>query len=895
MKEEAPKVVFLKDYKKPPFLIPEIELHFDLYETHTRVCSRLKVRRNPEASSRTEPLVLNGERLKLIQVKLDGRLLSGSEYTVSDSHLTIPGIPDVFNLEIENDIYPHENKALEGLYVSGSIYCTQNEPEGFRKITYFIDRPDVMSRYSTTLTADRKKYPILLSNGNPVQRGEMAGGRHFATWQDPFPKPAYLFALVAGDLGVCEDVFVTVSGRKIDLKIYVDKGNEYKCGHAMQSLKRAMKWDEETFGLECDLDIYMIVAVDAFNFGAMENKGLNIFNSQYVLADPTTATDQNYEGIEGVIGHEYFHNWTGNRVTCRDWFQITLKEGLTVFRDQEFSSDMTSRPVKRINDVRILRDFQFVEDSGPNAHPIRPASYIQVNNFYTVTVYNKGSEVIRMIETLIGREKFRKGITKYFELYDGKAVTTDDFLYAMEQASGFDLEPLKAWYDQAGTPICRVTEQYDEVSKEYELTVEQLPPKTAKNTDGRPFYFPLSVGLLDQEGRDLRTDVQGKALAGAGETKTLLISKPRQSFRFRNVPHRPVPSLLRNFSAPVKVEFDYSEEDLAFLLAHDTDAFNRYDAGQKLAEISLNQMVLMVQQKKNPAASEKFIEAFSKLLTDESLDPAFAAEAMTLPSLTALTEPMEICDFEAAFSAREALVKTLARRHESLFREVYRKHHTRGNYSVDASSVGRRSFKNAALRYLSILDTPETKALLLTQFETADNMTDEITALELLCHSDSAEKQKALAAFREKWKGEPLVMNKWFAAQASSKTQGVLDSVRKLEKDSLFDARNPNKIRALFGVFGQNLIRFHEASGSGYRYLADKILEIDSFNPSAAAKLSSVFKKFARLDAKRHERMSLELNRILSAPQLSRDVYEIISKTLEAGTRTGKVLVRGKS
>ncbi len=884
MKDEAPKIIYLKDYKKPPFLIPEIDLHFDLYENSTRVYSRLKIRRNPAASSRSEPLVLNGERLKLIQVKLDGKLLSESEYTVSDSHLTIPGTPDVFNLEIENEIYPHENKALEGLYVSGSIFCTQNEPEGFRKITYFIDRPDVMARYTTTITADRKKYPLLLSNGNPVKHGDAAEeGRHFVTWMDPFPKPSYLFALVAGDLGVCEDVFITASGRKIDLKIYVDKGNEYKCSHAMQSLKRAMKWDEETFGLECDLDIYMIVAVDAFNFGAMENKGLNIFNSQYVLADPTTATDQNYEGIEGVIGHEYFHNWTGNRVTCRDWFQITLKEGLTVFRDQEFSSDMTSRPVKRINDVRTLRDFQFVEDAGPNAHPIRPASYIQVNNFYTVTVYNKGAEVIRMIETLIGPEKFRKGITKYFELYDGKAVTTDDFLYAMEQASGFDLEPLKSWYDQAGTPVCRITEQYDEFSKVYELTVEQLPPRTTRNTASRPFYFPLSIALLDPDGNDLKAAVEGNAAKGTGENQILIISKPRQSFRFRNVAKRPVPSLLRNFSAPVKIEFDYSEEDLAFLLAHDSDPFNRYDAGQKLAEITLNQMISAVQQKKSPVPDESFVEAFGKLLTNESLDPAFVAEAMTLPSMTALTEPMEVCDFEAAFMARETLIKTLARRHQDPLTAIYRKYHVHGKYSADSASVGRRSLKNAALRYLSALDTAETKRLLLTQFETADNMTDEISALELLSHSDSVEKQKALAAFREKWKKDPLVMNKWFAAQAASKAHGTLAAVRKLESDSLFDIRNPNKIRALFGVFGQNLIRFHEASGSGYNYLAEKILEIDSFNPSAAAKLSSVFKKYARLDPKRYEQMLHALNRILSSPKLSRDVYEIISKTLEAG------------
>lgn len=882
MKEDAPKVIHLKEYKKPPYLISEIDLYFDLYETLTRVRSRMKVIRNPEVPSRGEPLVLNGERLKLIGVKLNGQILSESEYALTDSHLTIPGVPEVFELEIQNEIHPAENKALEGLYVSGSIFCTQNEPEGFRKITYFIDRPDIMARYTTTITADRKKYPLLLSNGNPVDKGDREEGRHFVKWQDPFPKPSYLFALVAGDLGAVEDTFVTRSGRSIVLKIYVDKGNEYKCGHAMASLKRAMKWDEDTFGLECDLDIYMIVAVDAFNFGAMENKGLNIFNSQYVLADPATATDLNYDGIESVIGHEYFHNWTGNRVTCRDWFQITLKEGLTVFRDQEFSSDMGSRPVKRIGDVRILRDSQFVEDGGPNAHPIRPASYIQVNNFYTVTVYNKGSEVIRMIETLIGRESFKKGITKYFELYDGKAVTTEDFLYAMEQASGFDLEPLKSWYDQAGTPICRITEKYDEMKKEYELTIEQLPPQTVKKTEPRPFYFPLSVGLLDQEGRDLPLHVHGHVIKGEGETRVLVISKPRQSFTFKQISSRPIPSLLRNFSAPVKIEFDYSEEDLAFLLAHDTDPFNRYDAGQKLAEACLRDMIEMVQQKKKPIPSESFLNAFGKLLSDEKLDPAFVAESVILPSLTALTEPMEVCDFEAAFSAREALVKAIASRHQSRFEELYGKFHSEGPYTLDAAAVGKRSLKNAALRYLSVLDTPETKALLQRQFELAANMTDEITALELMCQSDSREKEKALSAFREKWQGNPLVMNKWFAAQAGSKASGTLASVRKLEKDPLFDARNPNKIRALFGVFGQNLPRFHEASGAGYAYLAQKILEIDGYNPSAAAKLSSVFKKYPRLSGKMRGLMGTELSRILAVPHLSRDVYEIISKTLDS-------------
>ncbi|HTL47821.1 MAG TPA: aminopeptidase N [Verrucomicrobiae bacterium] len=883
MSSDKPNVIHLKDYRPPDFLIPQTGLDVELLQTAARVKTCLHLRRNPKADSPKAPLVLNGERLKLITIRLNGETLKPSDYTVNETHLTIPTVPDVFVLETEVEIRPQENKALEGLYVSSGIYCTQNEPEGFRKITYFLDRPDVMSKYTTRITADRKNYPVLLSNGNPMDKGDLDGGRHFVTWEDPFPKPSYLFALVAGDLGEVQDTFKTRSGRTIALKIFVDRGNEKKCGHAMRSLKNAMKWDEERFGLECDLNTYMIVAVDAFNFGAMENKGLNIFNSQYVLADPETATDQNYEAIENVIGHEYFHNWTGNRVTCRDWFQITLKEGLTFFRDHEFSADMGSRAVNRIAAVRVLRDFQFVEDAGPNAHPIRPPSYIEINNFYTVTVYNKGSEVIGMIETLIGRENFRKGMTKYFELFDGQAVTTEDFAHAMEQASGHDLTQFKNWYRQAGTPVCRVDGNYDAAKKTYTLKVEQLPPRTVKEQKADPFYFPFKMGLLDARGKDLPLELEGDSKKET--SKVLVISKKEHTFVFRNVPESPVPSLLRGFSAPVKLEYGYTPEQLRFLLAHDSDAFNRYEAGQVLATRALEDLIRARQEGRKLEADAGFVAAFGSMLADESLDPALCAECMILPSVTSLVERMEVCDFDAAFAAREHLLKSLAAAHEPQLIRIYGRYHGTGPYSPDSVSIGKRSFKNMALYYLAALGTPDARKRVAEQFRHAGSMTDTMAALDAMSQAGFPERDEALTAFALKWRQNALVMNKWFVVQAASKRPDVLEQVKKLEKDAAFDIKNPNKVRALFGVFSGNLVRFHDAAGEGYRFIAGKILEIDTFNPSAASKLAAAFKKFAKLDAGRKELMGRELERILAAPGLSRDTYEIVSKTLESGRK----------
>ena len=902
------KVKHLKDYQPPDYLISKVILHFDLDETKTQVRSGLTVSRRDSSASRAPDLVLNGEQLKLLSVRLNGKPLDSKNYILTEETLTISNPPNEFTLEIENEINPSENHALEGLYLNKDVFCTQNEPEGFRKITYFLDRPDVMAKYRTTIMADQKKYPVLLSNGNPIEKGNLPNGRHFVTWGDPFAKPSYLFALVAGNLGVVKDRHTTHSGRMIDLSIYVDLGNESKCSYAMECLKRAMEWDEETFGLECDLNTYMIVAVDAFNMGAMENKGLNIFNSQYILADPKTATDANYEAIESVIGHEYFHNWTGNRVTCRDWFQITLKEGLTIFRDQEFSADMNSRPVKRITDVRLLRDHQFVEDASPNAHPIRPESYLEINNFYTVTVYEKGSEVIRMIETLIGKEIFQRGITKYFELFDGKAVTTDDFVCAMELASGRDLTQFKSWYSQAGTPICQISMDYDQAKKKVTLTVRQKPPKLATNiqsqlslrglaaqqpgrsnleseiasarlladksgaslprNDEMLFYFPLSVGFLDASGKEIL------------KTQVLAISKSEETFEFSGIQAKPIPSLLRNFSAPVQLEYDYSTDELLLLFCHDTDAFNRYEAGQKILTSALEQLISAHQKGESLQADKKAVEAFGLLLADEAIDLTFKTECLVLPSLVALTERMEVCDFEAAFKAREFLKREIANKHESLFKALYHKHHDPGVYRMDSVSIGKRTIKNLALGYLLMLGKDEYLAAAIKQFEQANNMTDEICALSLLCDQPEQARAQALQVFCDRWSNNPLVMNKWFAVQAASKLPNVLEEVKKLEQHSSYDSKNPNKIRALIGAFTSNLIRFHNCSGEGYRFVADKILEVDTFNSIVASRLADAFKKFRKLDEARKTIMTKELERILSQKNLSRGVFELVSKLL---------------
>ena len=861
--------IYLKDYQKPQFTIDQVDLHVDIFDDQTTVTNSLKLTRTIDDAN--APLVLHGENQILKQVILNDTELSADQYQVSDHDLTIPNVGDSFSLKIISTNNPYQNTALEGFYASGDILCTQCESEGFRRITYYLDRPDVMSKFTTTVVADKTKYPVLLANGNLKDSGDLEEGRHYTTWEDPFLKPSYLFAMVAGDLDVVRDTFTTCSGREIALSIYVDKGNQEKSLYALESLKRAIKWDEDTFGLECDLDNYMVVAVDAFNFGAMENKGLNIFNSQYVLADPKTATDANFEAIEGVIGHEYFHNWTGNRVTCRDWFQITLKEGLTVYRDQEFSSDMQDRAVKRINDVRMLRDYQFVEDAGPNAHPIRPPSYIEVNNFYTLTVYEKGSEIIRMIQTLIGRETFRKGIDKYFELYDGQAVTTDDFVSAMEQASDRDLSQFKTWYDLAGTPTCKVSSSYDEGSKKFILTVEQSPSPVAKVEGERPYHLPLSLGLLDAQGNEM------------GETQVLEVTQTQQSFELEGITSKPVPSLFRNFSAPVHVHYDYSDEELMLLVAHDSDDFNRFDAGQRLATRALNAMIESRAKGEEMQISEGVLDCFGAILSDPNLSPDFKAEALILPSLTALTEPMEVYDFDGAYAARQAFNKAFATKFKEKLLETYHEFKDSGPYEVNATAIGRRKLKNRCLGLLSNLEDDDVTALVKDQFESATNMTDEISALGLLGDMKTDSRNTALNAFYEKWQHEFLVINKWFVVQSCSRRDDVLEQVKALEKHEAFTLKNPNRARSLIGGFAQNTIHFHAASGSGYEYIANKVIEVDEINPKLAAGLCRGFNKMGKLDPERKAKMKTQLDRILAKENLSGDTYEIISNILKVG------------
>jgi len=869
------------DYRPPAFLISKVVLHFDLFEKKTTVRSTLQIARNPKAESSGESLVLDGENMVLKSVSLNGSALKPSDYEVSEHTLTLKLVPETFELAIETEIDPENNKALEGLYKSGTVYCTQNEPEGFRRITYFLDRPDVMSQFVTTVAADKSQYPILLSNGNPIKRGDLEGGRHFVTWEDPFKKPCYLFALVAGDLGAVEETFKTKSGRTIQLKIFVDKGNEKRATYAMTCLQKAMKWDEDRFGLECDLDHYMIVAVDAFNQGAMENKGLNIFNSHYVLADELTATDHDFLSILSVIGHEYFHNWTGNRVTVRDWFQLTLKEGLTIFRDQSFSSDMTSPAVRRIEDVRRLKSYQFPEDGGPNAHPIRPASYIEINNFYTPTVYEKGSEVIRMIETLIGRVAFRKGMDLYFKQHDGEAVTADDFVQAMQDASGVDLTQFRRWYHQAGTPVCEIEMTYDEGQQTLTLHAKQSCDSTPDGSEKKPAHFPISVGLIGPDGATIPVTLEGET--ESADHLVLHMKKAQETFVFKSVPEKPVVSLFRNFSAPVKLKTGQSEGDLRFLMRHDPDGFNRYEASSRLLTDTLLDLTYQLQDGKPLAFENVICDQFGLLFQDNTIDPALAAEMLSPPGLTMLGEEMAICDYESLETVREFVIQSIAKQFEKDILNRYQALSRSSVGGLDGKAIGERTLKQVALRYLISLEKKAHVQMAYEQFSTATNMTDEISALALLRFLETDETNRALEAFYEKWKENALVIDKWFSVHASDRREQVFEKMKTLEQDPVFDAKNPNKIRALYGAFCGNLPRFHHASGRGYELLAKKILEIDKFNPMIAAKLAGAFRKYSRLDEKRKTLLGGVLDRILKREGLSPGVYEIVSKTKNQG------------
>jgi len=877
----TPRAVRLEDYAPPDYRVESADLYFELHETETRVRATLAMVANYDhAQQPSRPLVLDGESLTLVSLAVDGEALDEDAYRLDDSALTVDRVPGAFTLEVETVINPRANTALEGLYLSGGNFCTQCEAQGFRRITYFPDRPDVMARFTTTVVADKARYPVLLSNGNPEQAGELEDGRHWVRWSDPFPKPCYLFALVAGDLARIEDQFVTMSGRKVHLHLYVQRHNLDQCDHAMNALKKAMEWDEETYGREYDLDLFMIVAVDDFNMGAMENKGLNIFNSSCVLAKAQTATDANFQRIENVVGHEYFHNWSGNRVTCRDWFQLSLKEGFTVFRDQEFSADIGSRGVKRIQDVDVLRIAQFREDAGPMAHPVRPDAYVEIGNFYTATVYIKGAEVIRMMQRLLGQERFRQGTDLYFERHDGQAVTTDDFVKAMEDASGVDLGQFRRWYTQAGTPRLQVERAFDPEARRYTLTVRQSCPATPGQPQKQPFHIPLATALLDNTGRELPLRLAGEARAGDGN-RVLEVFEPEQTFVFEDVNEEPVPSLLRGFSAPVHLDLDLSETELAFLMAHDTDPFNRWEAGQRLALGTLLALVEADRRGEPTEPAPALVEAFGAIARAPGEDRALAAECLTLPSETYVGEFLEVIDPDAVHGARRFLRRSLAEALREPLLALYDALADPGPYTFDADAVGRRSLRNLCLGYLMELDEAAIRSRCVEQFHGAGNMTDAMASLRCLANEDSPEREEALAAFYETWREEPLVIDKWFSIQATSRLPDTLNRVRALMEHPAFNLRNPNRVRALVGAFCQgNPVRFHEPGGAGYRFVADQVLTLDGLNPQIAARLAGAFAHWRRYDADRQALMKGELERILAGPGLSRDTYEIVSKSL---------------
>jgi len=865
------QTIYLKDYQPPVFLVDQVMLTFTLHPSATDVVSTVMYRRNPLAASHAM-LQMDGHDMMLLSVRLDGEVLEPCAYQLHENGLNIAGVPDVFELEIITRINPEANTALEGLYRSGGMYCTQCEAQGFRRITFYQDRPDVMAPFSVRIVADKQTNPVLLSNGNPVGHGDLPDGRHWAEWRDPFAKPCYLFALVAGNLSCVEDRFTTMSGRDVTLRIFTEAHHIDQCGHAMASLKRAMRWDEARFGLEYDLDLFMIVAVDDFNMGAMENKGLNIFNSRLVFASPETATDDDYIAIEAVIGHEYFHNWTGNRVTCRDWFQLSLKEGLTVFRDQEFTADMHSRAVKRIEDVRLLRTHQFAEDAGPMAHPIRPASYMEINNFYTVTVYEKGAEVVRLYQSLLGKDGFRRGIDLYFQRHDGQAVSTEGFLASMADANGVDLSQMQRWYDQAGTPKLAVRMDYDVEQQRCTLICSQSCPATPEGDDKKPFPVPLTVALLLPDGLEQPLQLLGEEQAQGGE-RTLLLHETSQSFTFVNVAEKPLPSLLRGFSAPVELDYPYTAADDAFLMRFDSDSFNRWAAAQRLSMQTLLSILAGNESGEGVAA------AFGHLLNDDNLDPALKAEALMLPSEADIAEASAPADPGAIHLAREQLRYLIASSLRTDFESCY--HSLSASTGLDDAVMQQRKLKNICLDYLTALKDAASIRLIYRQFTTADNMTDQYAALSALADRDCPERECALAAFERQWRGESNVMDKWFAVQAESSLPGVLERVKTLMGHGQFNLRNPNKVRALIGSFAmRNATAFHATDGSGYGFVADQVLALDQINPQVAARMVRALINWKRLEPVRSALNRAALQRIADSDGLSGDVYEIVSKSL---------------
>ncbi len=878
MRTEEPRPVRLQDYRPPDWLIETVDLDVSLHPTATTVRARLRIK--PNAAGTPAPLVLDGEELTLHSLALDGKPLPPENFVATPDRLTIAQVPNrPFELTIETVVDPTGNTQLMGLYRAGATYCTQCEAEGFRRITYFLDRPDVMAVYTTRVEADKKEAPILLSNGNLVAHGNVAGtARHFAVWHDPFPKPSYLFALVGGNLGCVEDSFTTMSGRKVKLAIYVEPGKEDRCAYAMDSLKRAMRWDETAFGREYDLDIFMIVAVSAFNMGAMENKGLNVFNDKYVLASPASATDADYAGIEAVIAHEYFHNWTGDRITCRDWFQLCLKEGLTVFRDQEFTADQRSRPVERISDVRGLRAHQFVEDAGPLAHPVRPEVYREINNFYTSTVYEKGAEVVRMIRTLLGPATFRKGMDLYFTRHDGEAATVEQFVQCFADASRRDMAQFMRWYSQAGTPDIKVAPHYDAQAKTYRLDITQTVPPTPGQPKKEPMVIPLALGLVGDNGVDLPLVANGEAL-GRG---VIEVTQPKQSFLFTEIPERPVPSLNRGFSAPIKLTLPVEPDDLRFLAAHDSDPFNRWQAVQTLAMILLKANVTSLRGGGPAREDGGLMAALGAILNDAKLEPAYIALTLSPPSEADIARELGgDVDPDAVFAARRKLRAAIGARHGAPLAETYQRMITPGPYRPDAQSAGRRALKNICLDFLAMTETDQAIARAFAQYQSADNMTDRMAALETLALHDRPERAAALEDFYKRYADDPLIIDKWLALQAAIPEPATLDRVRALTKHPAFSITNPNRIRALIGSFAQaNHTQFNRGDGAGYAFVADFVLALDPKNPQVAARLMGAFRSWRALEAQRRGKAEAALRRVAAAQALSPDLHDIVARTL---------------
>ncbi|MCE0492558.1 aminopeptidase N [Vibrio salinus] len=865
----VPQAKYRKDYQRPTHTITDINLTFHLDASVTQVTAVSSVKQQGDDNT----LVLDGDNLVLKSVTVNGA--EWEHYQESEGHLILTKLPDVFELSIVTTIDPLNNTALEGLYISDGAFCTQCEAEGFRRITYYLDRPDVLARFITTIIADKTRYPYLLSNGNMVEKGQTDDGKHWVTWKDPHPKPAYLFALVAGDFDVLRDQFTTRSGRDVALEIFVDKGNLERSHHAMVSLKNAMKWDEERFGLEYDLDIYMIVAVDFFNMGAMENKGLNVFNSKYVLANDQTATDSDYLGIESVIGHEYFHNWTGNRVTCRDWFQLSLKEGLTVFRDQEFSSDLGSRVVNRIHNVRIIRGPQFAEDASPMSHPIRPEKVIEMNNFYTLTVYEKGSEVIRMIHTLLGEENFQKGMRLYFERHDGTAATCEDFVSAMEDASGVDLAHFRHWYSQSGTPVLDVEGTYNDVEKTYTLKVKQQTNPTVDQPEKCALHIPLDVELYAPDGTIIPLQCNGKKIANV-----LNIKESEQVFVFDNVESKPVPSLLREFSAPVRLNFSYTDDELSFLIVNATNDFARWDAGQMLLAKHIRSNISRVEKGQDVIWPESIITAFKGVLTNDSLEAAFIAEMLTLPGLSEVFGWYEQIDIDYIDTVLTSLKKTLASELKEAFAQCYQALFL-PEYTTDHGSIGKRALKNVCLLYLAY--TEDGDALVNEQYRTSNNMTDTIAAMTAANHAELPCREPLMESYSEHWKHDGLVMDKWFILQGSSPSESALSVVKQCMNHDAFSMKNPNRIRSLIGSFmNQNPSQFHKKDGSGYRFALDILKQLNVSNPQVAARLIDPLLKFKHYDVARQELIRSVLEELHTMQGLAKDLYEKVSKALES-------------